>query len=46
MFGFALIEEVRPRKRYWDFIRNYTIFVLLIKMIFNLDFMKSIIKEH
>jgi hypothetical protein len=41
MFGYALIEEVRPRKFYWEWIRVYTIFILLAKMIFNLAYFKE-----
>jgi len=45
IFGYALIEETRPRRGYWDFLRIYTIVILVIKFIWNLsifdDFAKS-----
>lgn len=37
IFGFALLEETRPRTQYWLFIRSYTTFVLLLKFLFNLS---------
>lgn len=36
MFGYALLEETRPRKFYWEWIRTYTLLVLLIKFVMNL----------
>ena len=36
VFGYALIEETRPKKQFWRFLRLYTTFVLLFKFIFNL----------
>ena len=38
VFGYALIEETRPKKQFWRFVRLYTTFVLLFKFIFNLKF--------
>jgi len=37
-FGFALVEEVRPKKEFWRVVRLYTTFVLIIKMVFNLSY--------
>jgi hypothetical protein len=37
IFGFALLEETRPRKQYWTFIRIYTTLILLVKFLFNLS---------
>lgn len=37
IFGFALLEETRPRKQYWTFIRIYTTLILLLKFLFNLS---------
>lgn len=36
MFGYALLEETRPRKEYWEIIFKYTIVLLTIKIITNL----------
>ena len=38
VFGFGLVEEVRPKKEFWRIIRLYTTFVLIIKMVFNLSY--------
>lgn len=46
MFGYALLEEVRPRKRYWEIIRRYTYLVLILKLVFNLNFMKSLLQNN
>jgi hypothetical protein len=37
IFGFALIEETRPRKQFWKLIQVYTTVILLLKFIFNLS---------
>lgn len=37
VFGYGLLEETRPRKEFWIFIRNYTTVVLFIKFIMNLS---------
>jgi len=39
MFGYALMEETRPRISYWNFIFKYTIVLLIVKFIINLNFM-------
>lgn len=39
IFGYALIEENRPKKGYWDLIRVYTIFILLLKLVANLSWL-------
>lgn len=36
LFGYALLEETRPRKWLWDFLRKYNQVVVLIKFVFNL----------
>jgi hypothetical protein len=36
LFGYALLEETRPRKEFWTFIRIYTTVILFIKFTFNL----------
>mmetsp|Transcript_21579 Transcript_21579/g.33227 ORF Transcript_21579/g.33227 Transcript_21579/m.33227 type:complete len:988 (-) Transcript_21579:2058-5021(-) len=36
VFGYAMLEETRPRKEFWDLIRIYTTIILLFKLILNL----------
>ena len=36
LFGYALLEETRPKKGFWSLIRVYTTGLLFIKMLFNL----------
>jgi hypothetical protein len=38
-FGFGLLEEKRPKKSFWNAVRIYTTFLLLIKFIFSLKIM-------
>jgi hypothetical protein len=42
VFGYALMEESRPGKRFWDFIIRYTLLLLFWKFIFQLDCWQSI----
>ena len=37
IFGYALLEETRPRKQYWDLVTKYTICLLCVKFILNLS---------
>jgi hypothetical protein len=37
IFGYALLEETRPRIEYWELVRKYTIVVLFFKFIMNID---------
>jgi len=37
VFGYALLEETRPRKEFWDYVRVYTTFILFFKFIMNLS---------
>jgi len=32
VFGYALIEETRPRKEFWNFIRSYTTGLLFFQV--------------
>lgn len=45
VFGFGLIEEVRPKKEFWRIIRLYTTFVLILKLGFNLKYFHSFFEE-
>jgi hypothetical protein len=46
VFGYALVEETRPGRRFWALIRDYTTFVLFIKFIFNLSIMESLFTKE
>ena len=37
VFGYALLEETRPGKRFWRFMLVYTLFILLAKYIVNIN---------
>jgi hypothetical protein len=37
VFGYALMEEGRPGKLFWSLMSTYTIFILFMKLIVNLD---------
>jgi hypothetical protein len=37
VFGYALMEEARPSKYYWIFITFYTVLIILVKTLFQLD---------
>lgn len=46
IFGYALLEETRPRQPYWNFIRNYTIMMLSIKFFINLKMLDFITNSN
>jgi hypothetical protein len=37
VFGYALMEEGRPGRYFWNFMSGYTLFILFMKLIVNLD---------
>jgi hypothetical protein len=37
VFGYALMEEGRPKKWFWNAAAGYTIFILIMKWVANLD---------
>lgn len=45
VFGYALLEEVRPKKEFWTVVRFYTIIILMFKFTLNMtmfaDFLQS-----
>jgi hypothetical protein len=41
VFGYALMEETRPRKEYWNTIRTYTSILLFFKFLVNLSFFQE-----
>lgn len=46
VFGYALIEETRPRKEFWNFIRSYTTGLLFFKFIVNLSILGPIMDSN
>jgi hypothetical protein len=40
VFGYALLEETRPRRWFWRYILYYTIFLLLLKFTWNLTILE------
>jgi hypothetical protein len=44
VFGYALMEEVNPRKRVWYILMIYTEALILAKFIFQLSFWDAVIK--
>jgi hypothetical protein len=42
VFGYALMEEGRPGKYFWEFMVRYTLFILFMKFIFQLDCWQAI----
>lgn len=43
VFGYALLEETRPRKEFWVFIREYTTFILFLKFVMNLSIFDNVL---
>jgi len=46
MFGYALMEEVRPRNWYWAWIRTYTIGVLVVKFLIALHLVRGLLEAN
>jgi hypothetical protein len=42
VFGYGLMEEVNPKKKFWYNILIYTMFLLVIKFVFQLQFWYAI----
>ena len=38
VFGYGLLEEKRPGKKFWKIIKNYSVFLLFVKLLCNLKF--------
>ena len=45
MFGYAMLEETRPRTWYWNFIFKYTIVLLIVKFTINLSILDGILTD-
>lgn len=37
VFGYALVEETRPGRKFWRFILFYTLALLVVKYLINLE---------
>jgi hypothetical protein len=46
IFGYALLEETRPRHGYWKIVRIYTTCLLFIKFFLNLSAFGAILKSE
>lgn len=46
VFGYALMEEINPRKRVWYAIMVYTEFLILIKFLYQLSFWEAIFWDN
>jgi len=45
VFGYALLEEARPNRRYWEAVRAYTQGVLMFKFALNLSIFDSVLQS-
>lgn len=45
VFGYALLEEARPHRRYWEAVRSYTVCVLMFKFALNLSIFDSLLQS-
>jgi hypothetical protein len=46
VFGYALLEETRPRHEFWRIVRIYTTCLLFIKFLLNLSAFSPILKSE
>ena len=46
IFGYALLEETRPKRWYWDWIRNYTSCIVCLKFLFNLSAFGAVLQDE
>jgi hypothetical protein len=42
VFGFALLEDGVPRKRFWKFVQGYTLCLLIVKFIVSMNVMQDL----
>lgn len=45
VFGYALLEETRPRREFWIFIRQYTTVLLFFKFVMNLSLFAPLLES-
>lgn len=46
VFGYALLEEARPHRKYWETVRTYTQCVLMFKFALNLSIFDSVLQSN
>ena len=46
IFGYALLEETRPRKQFWTYIRIYTTCLLFFKFLLNLSIFRDLLRSE
>ena len=46
VFGYAMLEETRPRKEFWKYIRQYTQFLLIVKFLANLSIFCEVMESE
>jgi hypothetical protein len=46
VFGFALLEETRPRREFWIFVRRYTTGLLFFKFVMNLSIFNQFLESE
>jgi len=46
IFGFALLNEIRPSYKFWNMVMTYSIFLLIFKFIFSIDIVFQSITAH
>jgi hypothetical protein len=46
VFGFAMLEETRPRHDFWNLVRTYTTVLLFFKFICNLSILEPILDSE
>ena len=46
IFGYALLEETRPRNFFWEIVRKYTTFLLFLKFTINLSVFGTILQSE
>ena len=40
-FGRGMLEETRPRKEFWDTVRSYNIFLLVVKLVLGIELVQE-----
>ena len=46
IFGYALLEETRPRNFFWEVVRKYTTFLLFLKFTCNLSVLSVVLQSE
>jgi hypothetical protein len=45
VFGYALLEETRPKNWFWNLVRNYNQVLVFIKFFLNLSIMEPVLTD-